>query len=194
MKRVIFLFILCSNLCVSAQEELSFDLIFKGKSIGVLDAEMKEIDGVKQYNSHTKIDYHFLISIDLEYKYDVFFSERGLKEADVDIFVHGKEKTKTRTIKNTSNYKFYLDEKKPTTISDSIAYSTILLLFKEPKGISKVYAEEHGEFHDLKYLGDGKYEKTNPKGRVSTYFYKKGRLVRAKVDAGIISFSLKATN
>ena len=65
-----------------------------------------------------------------------------------------------------------------------------MLLFDEPENISKVYAEEHGVFHNLKKIGDHEYLKTSPEGKRNTYKYKNGSLLNADIHAGIANFSM----
>ena len=64
------------------------------------------------------------------------------------------------------------------------------LLFEEPIGIKKVYAEEHGEFHSIKKIGQHSYLKTAPNGHKSTYYYKNGILQKSDIDSGVIKFSI----
>ncbi len=64
------------------------------------------------------------------------------------------------------------------------------LIFEEPTGITKVYAEEYGVFHTLKKIRNHTYLKTAPNGNKNTYFYKDDVLQKSDVDAGIIKFSI----
>ena len=64
------------------------------------------------------------------------------------------------------------------------------MFFEEPIGVSKVYAEEHGVFHDIKSTKAHSYVKTAANGLENTYVYKDGMLQQSDVDAGVIAFSI----
>lgn len=191
----------CLVLCLltislsSAQaESRSFDIIHNHKSIGVLEIESKPSGEGILYSSHTKISYHLLVSIVVDYKYEVLYHNDQLEHANVKIYLHGKERTNVSTIASNGVYEFMTDEEVDHSIKEEISYSTVLLLFKEPKSVSRVYAEEHGVFHSIKASGDGSYIKTDTKGNQSTYHYEQGKLAAADVDAGVIAFSIKAVD
>lgn len=179
---------------LSAQKKiLYFNILHNDNVIGTLEAK-KEINGEKIiFTDQTIISTHILTKIEVEYNYEAIYYNNDLTESNVIIFLNGHQKTKTTTEKDNYLYTFYKNNTKENEIDETIQYSTIMLLFDEPKNIAKVYAEEHGVFHNLKKIGDHEYLKTSPDGKKNTYKYKNNSLMRAEIHAGIVNFSLART-
>jgi hypothetical protein len=65
------------------------------------------------------------------------------------------------------------------------------LLFDEPLNIDEVFAKEHGDFEMLTKTEVRVYKKTAKSGRENRYIYKEGKLQKAIIDGGAISFSIQ---
>ncbi|WP_298535355.1 DUF6134 family protein [uncultured Algibacter sp.] len=191
MRKIILLFLLliCYSL-PSQTEDHRFNVIHKGKLLGTLDATKTIIGNKISYQSHTNIEYQLLVAITIVYKYNVTYEKGILKEANAHITVRGKDKTKVRTIWTDEGYKFYSEDELEKELKMTIKHSIIQLVLEEPTGVSKIYAEEHGDFHTIKKIGEHAYLKTAPNGRESKYYYENGVLQKSDVDAGIIKFSI----
>lgn len=192
---IVILSFLCLQFVVAQTETIHFNVIHDGKSLGTLDAS-KTTDGeITIYKSHTKINYHLIVPIDIDYKYNVSFNDNELREAKAIIVVKGNEKINAKTILTSTGYNFYSgDELKYNIPKQAINHSVIQMLFEEPVGLTKIYSEEHGDFHTLKKIKEHTYTKTTTKGNKSTYYYKDGLLQRTVTDAGVIKFSIIKEN
>lgn len=168
----------------------NFEVIHDGKKLGTLQAS-KTVNGNQvAYTSHTDIEYQLMVNIQVVYDYHVTYKNGVLQQAKAHITVRGNDKTKVNTIKEESGYKFYSEGELVKTIKGSIKHSIIQLLFDEPVGVTHIYAEEHGEYHDLKKITDHTYLKSSSGGKKNTYYYKNGKLQNSDVNAGIIKFSI----
>ena len=176
---------------VNAQSEtLFFDVIHNEKKTGSLKAE-KSTDGSNvHYVSSTIIEFHVFTKIEIVYNYDVKYLDDKLNNSAVKIKVHGHVKTDVVTKRVGSEYVYLSEGEEVRRIPENIYFSLEKMFFVEPVGVTKVYAEEHGEFHDLKKTKDHVYMKTDSSGHESLYYYKNGDLQRAEIDAGLISFSI----
>ena len=183
-------FIAVTNL--RAQEtDLLFDVVHKEKTIGTLTAKKKLVGKNFHYFNHTAIRTRILFAnIEVDYQYTVVYAANQLLKAAAKIRLNGNTRTNTFTEKNAQDYIFYDDGQQERRIGENIGYSTVNLLFEEPENIEQVYAEEHGEFHQLKKISAHTYEKTNSKGKVNTYYYKNGSLEKAVIDIGLINFEI----
>ncbi len=177
---------------LQAQEtDLLFNIIHKNNTIGTLTAKKKPVGENVHYYNHTAISTRILFAnIEVDYQYTVVYNQDQLIKAAAKIRLNGNTRTNTFTEKNVQDYIFYENGKQQRSITENIAYSTVNLLFEEPLHIDKVYAEEHGEFHELKKIRRHTYEKINSKGKVNTYFYKNGILEKAVIDIGLINFEI----
>lgn len=198
MKKLIYTLVIVlfgATLNLQAQDEtLLFDVIHSGKSIGTLKAE-KTVEGNKtHYQSYTNIEFHMFMTIKIEYTYNVTYVDDNLNHARVHIMLKGHEKTNVRTEKIPSGYAYFSDEKEDKKFVEEIKHSIEKMFFYEPIDVDIVYAEEHGEFHELEKTGPHTYLKTTPSGHKSTYYYKEGKLQKSDIDAGVIAFSIVRKN
>ncbi|WP_223034419.1 DUF6134 family protein [Hanstruepera marina] len=192
MKRWLFSIVFVSYQLVSAQTQTKqFNILHDGKSLGTLKATKTTDGDITTYASHTKIQYHLIVPIEIIYDYQVSFNNKELREAKANIMVKGNEKTNTKTLITNKGYNFYSDGQLQKNIPEtSINHSIVQLLFEEPIGLTRIYSEEHGTFHTLKKIKDSTYLKTTNSGHKSTYHYQNGVLQRTETDAGIIKFSI----
>ena len=174
------------------EEKYRFNILHKEKVIGELIAKKEVVEDKVIYSNRTEISTRILAKIEVDYTYKVVYSHKTLAHAFALILFNDREKTNSYTEKTKTGYVFYEDDEAQYKIEEPITYSTVNLMFEEPLSITKVYAEEHGEFHQLKKVAKHIYEKTNSKGKTSLYKYKNGKLVEAEIDAGIVSFKIVA--
>ncbi len=191
----LFSFIVCQfNFVVSNEKKLSkklsFDMIWRGKSVGTLYAIQKNIDSKIYYQSSTNIQIKFIKTFDINYEYDVRFDNEVLQSADVDINYNGNQHAQTKTRKKNNQYQVFKNNKLEETVKETISYSTISMYFQEPLNIKRCYSEQEGDFNTIVHLGNHKYKKTNTSDRESFFFYKNGNLEKAIIDGGIVSFEL----
>jgi hypothetical protein len=162
-------------------------MIQDGKIIGETIAT-KTIDGSKiTYSDDSNIVIHMIARIKVTYGYGEFFIDGDLSKASVIILVHGHEHTKASTIKSNDFYSYKNNNDDLVKITEPIEYSTVQLLFEEPKEFLKVYSAEHGKFHKIVKTGEGTYLKTSHEGHENTYYYKDGHLQKAEIHAGMIN-------
>jgi hypothetical protein len=94
------------------------------------------------------------------------------------------------TTKNGESYAVNVDGKEHD-FKELISYSEALIYAIEPKNQSKLYSDFSGYNKSIKSLGNHKYKLTNlENGNTSTYKYKNGVLQNARIDFGLIKFSL----
>ncbi|ETN96115.1 DUF6134 family protein [Zhouia amylolytica] len=173
------------------EEKVSFEVLHRDKSIGVLEAVKETYHKEVVYNNHTSIDTRIITKIEVNYGYNVTYDNNGLVEASAQIKFNGKERTNAHTERKGKNYLFFKDNNEPEKLDQEIDYSTVKLIFEEPKNVNRVYAEEHGEFHSIKRIASNTYLKTSPDGKENTYYYKNGILEKAEIDGGVIKFVIK---
>jgi len=175
----------------SQVEQYGFNIIHSNKPIGTLTAT-KASDGIKtKYSDKTTLQTHLFTKINVDFSYDVEYSANTFVNSTVLIHVNGHEHTKASTKMNNKTYQFFKDDDDEIDIKNPIKYSSVRLLFDEPVGITSVFSEEDGSFHALEKLGDHSYQKTSPAGHKNKYHYEAGKLKKAEIHAGVISFDIE---
>jgi len=187
----LFSFIVCQiNFVKPTEKKLSFDMVWKGKSVGTLYATQKNIDSKTYYQSSTNIQIKFIKTFDINYEYDVVFDNQILQTAHVDINYNGNNHAQANTKRKNNEYQVTKDGKLENTFKETVQYSTISMYFEEPINIKRCYSEQEGDFNTIAHLGDHKYKKVNTSGRESFFHYKNGKLEKAIIDGGIVSFEM----
>jgi len=188
---VLFSFIICQfNFSEPSEKKLSYDMIWRGKSVGTLYATQKKVDSKTYYQSSTNIQIKFIKTFDINYEYDVRFDNNILQTANVDINYNGNQHAQTNTKLKNNEYEVIKDGELETTFKEKIQYSTISMYFEEPVTITRCYSEQEGDFNIITSLGNHKYKKVNSRGKESFFFYKNGSLEKAVIDGGIVSFEM----
>lgn len=194
MKHFLFCIIIL-QISFSNAQTLHYKVIHDGKTLGTLDASKTVSGNTTIYTSHTKIQYELLVAINVVYDYHVTYTNGNLVEAKAHITVRGNDKTKAKTVKEGNAYNYYSEGQLVKKIpKEFIKHSVVQLFFEEPLNVSKIYAEEHGEYHNIRHISDHIYMKQAPNGNKNTYAYKDGLLQKSDVDAGIIKFSIVKTS
>ncbi|MGO3707917.1 MAG: DUF6134 family protein [Mesonia hippocampi] len=195
---VLFIFLAHVFTSTAQQKTLLFDILHKDKKIGKLHATKNVNDSLITYTSNTEISTKIITSINVLYSYLVVYKDHKLQEAKTLIKVNDKIRTQTHTLYRDGVYYFSEKENNSQRLdAKKITYSTVKLMFEEPKNITSLFAEEHGNFHKLAPTALHAYKKTIPgeSRKENTYIYKNGTLAKGILDVGIISFELqKATN
>ncbi|MBU2939758.1 hypothetical protein KO494_09430 [Lacinutrix sp. C3R15] len=169
---------------------LKFDIVLKDKIIGQLETTKRIKDSKIHYHSATNITTRIITEINVNYNYNVVFNNNNLKKADVHITVNNKPHAETNTEWLQNQYIITQNNKKEKSIKDPIHYSTILMYFQEPENISYCFSEEDGSINTIVPLGNHTYKKINAKGKENIYYYKNGKLIKAEIDGGLVSFQI----
>jgi len=189
-----FTLLVIMNFNLTAQKETHlFNIIHNDKVIGTLKAVKETTEEGIIYTDHTIISTHIFTKIEVKYSFEAIYSDNEMTKSNVVIMLNGHQRTKTITEREKNVYTFYKDDSKENEIDKIIKYSSIMLLFNEPENISKVYAEDHGAFHDLKKIKDNEYLKVTPDGKKNKYIYENDSLIKAEIHAGMVNFEMVRT-
>ena len=177
-----------------SEKNIHFDIVHKNNVVGSLKASKTETDAVTIYKSATNIETRIIKEFSVNYNYNVTFKNTLLKDAEVHITVNEKPHAETITKWKETHYQVIKDKKNETRINKSINYATVQLYFEEPKNISSCFSEQDASFNTIIPMGNHTYKKVNSKGNENLYYYKKGNLIKATIDGGLIKFDIIRKN
>lgn len=197
MREAAFWAILLLSFRLSAQSTVyKFDVLMNGDLIGTLTAT-KNTTGkkvVKNLSNTTKTKV-FLLSIHVEseiyasYENDILTGSFAYRHVN-----RGAENIET-TVKllPDKRYKVAKNGVEKFLPSDAIRYTVVDLYFKEPKGLTSVFSNTHGDFIKMASISPNQYEITLPDGKKNIFTYLNGKLmkVEAPVAVGNIVFKRK---
>lgn len=175
-------------------EYLNYQVEIKNKVAGSIQVT-KERTGYRtyRYKAASFIRHQVVIPVKVEHQFSATYENALLKSASVNIEVNGRSHTESKTLYQGYKVWHFLTGRDREEIHRTIGYSSILLYFHEPEGISEVYSEEDGAFHELQRIGLHSYMKISPKGRKNIYHYQNGILSRAEIDTRAIDFIIRKT-
>jgi len=169
---------------------IRFDVMHHHKPVGFLEAVRKTDGEYTVYENFTAITTTIIGKVEMTYKTKVVFLHDDLIESDFVTRVNGKLRTHTQTRKRGQYYEFLEDGKLEKTVKQPIHYSSIMLLFEEPRDIRVAYSEETGSFLNISPAGNATYHKPNSSGRVNTYRYKLDQLSRIDVEGKLFKIEM----
>lgn len=199
MKRtLLYCFILffgLTNLSLKAQTSSVSFTIYKGDDkIGDITAK-RTISG-KKINYSVISDATFKVIWKYNRKTDmqVEYINGELNSSISKVIFQGKLDELGQTKKVGDHYKCFLYPKDTFNIEKKITFSAAMLYFKEPVGITEIYAETYLEFCKIELESKNKYKLHLPNGKVNYYTYKGGELQEIFVDRTGFNILFKRDN
>lgn len=172
-------FLLFFSLLISGQslfaQKLQYEVFLMGKKIGEMNLSKSNGEHGERYlmNSESSAKVLF-VKQDSKVNFDVLYKGGTMIKS---LYVSEKKDDNVITKVNRENsiYKVLYNDK-ASHVKEHIAFSSILLYFKEPVGVNKVFVERIGDFLPLKKTAPGVYEYLQPDGTRSIYRYHQGVL------------------
>lgn len=196
----IFLFLIITFLSChlkSQTVEISFEVFFKGKSIGHLYAteEKKGKSVVKDLRTNTEVDI-IAMSIHVESEVKIFKKdEELLKSKSFRHANRGTEEISSQVNKiNSKEYEVKRNGEEFKINSNKITYCTVDLYFIEPVDIKAVFSTMYAEFLDLQEVSPHRYKLSSPRSKDTYYTYENGALVVVEIDTRLGMVTCKRTN
>lgn len=173
--KALLLVLLTLSCGILQAQKVQYDVILMGKKIGNMEVVKSNGDFGERYivksESSAKV---LFVKQDSKVSFDVLFKGGSLLNS---IYVSEKKDdnlvTKVQKVNNV--YKVSSNEKSHQ-VSEPIVFSSVLMYFKEPIGISKVFVERVGSFLPLLKSAPGQYEYLQPDGTKSIFRYAQGKL------------------
>ncbi|MCO5229816.1 MAG: hypothetical protein M9958_01540 [Chitinophagales bacterium] len=175
MKVVYLFFLVFLSITFGNAQQHDFDVILMNKKIGEMSVSKIHSGSSERYslNSETSAKVLF-IKQDSKVNFNVVYNGGALVES----FYKSEKKDDniiTKVLKEGSLYKVN-NNNQQSLVKDVIGFSSILMYFKEPIGITKVFVERFGGFLPLKKTAPNQYEYSQPDGTTSIYRYVQGVL------------------
>jgi hypothetical protein len=172
------------------EESVLFDIVHKDRIVGVLKAVKRSNGASIIYENFTRVNTCIIKRIEMTYETKVVFENGEMVEANVITRVNGKLRACLQTRKTGSRYHFLKNGKMKKVVENPIRFSSIMLLFEEPRDVDYTYSEETGCFFKINPSGKLVYRKMNGRGKISTYSYSAQALQRIAIEGGLFNFEM----
>ena len=183
----LFIFLIAQSLFA---QKYTFDVILMNKKIGEMNLQkLSSADGDRYViNSESEAKVLF-VKENAKVSFDVLYKLGSLVKS---LYTSDKKKENITTIVEKTGGEYNISHNgNKHLLKDNISFSSVMLYFTEPKGITKVFVERIGEFLPLKNVAYGVYEYLQPDGTKSIYRYSKGILKEIELKRGIGSVFLR---
>ncbi len=156
-------------------QKLQYDVILMGKKIGEMSLTKSHGEGGERYLMSSESSAKVLfVKQDSKINFDVLYKGGSMVKS---LYVSEKKDDNIITKVNRENNLYKVSyNNQASHVKENIAFSSILLYFKEPVGINRVFVERIGDFLPLKKTAPGEYEYLQPDGTRSIFRYSQGKL------------------
>lgn len=176
-------FILLGSIVAQNQ---SFDIFLFGKPIGTMTIEKSNaMNGVSTYKLRSKSEATVLFTKKKnELEFDVTYKDGFLFSSYSKNTVNDEVENYASASWDGAKY-VCQNEQKKFTVGEKAPYSVVMLYFKEPVGVTKIFSERIGDFAELKNVSPGVYEFKMPNGDKNIYHFENGKIKEVEMKKSI---------
>lgn len=173
--KALLLVLLTLSCGILQAQKIQYDVILMGKKIGNMEVVKSNGDFGERYIVQSESSAKVLfVKQDSKVSFDVLYKSGSLVNS---LYVSEKKDDNiiTKVNKHNNIYKVLFNDKSHQ-VQEQIQFSSVMLYFKEPVGIQKIFVERLGNFLPIVKSGPGQYEYLQPDGTKSIYRYTQGKL------------------
>lgn len=177
------------NLLPASAQELRYDVVRSGKSMGETVVDRKVTAGETIFYLSTKTTFRVLFSFDVQYDILETFKGSVLQSGTSFNTLNGSMQKETSLAKGTGYYDLIIDGITTKIHEDQIKDSVSEIYFEEPHHDKKLFSAYFGRFLSVVKVGEHEYSLTSPDG-INVYTYLNGICTEVKVSRDFANFSL----
>ncbi|GAB5550892.1 MAG: hypothetical protein Sapg2KO_04830 [Saprospiraceae bacterium] len=198
MKRMINLTLLLLIIAIlpgfAKTEQVGFEILMKGKSIGNIKAQRIINQDKTVYKVTSKASFRVIVKYVRETIAEVIFSGGKIQLSDAKQIMNQQLKEHRVTEWNGATYACKQGKNAPqASFKKPIKLCTSMLYFQEPVGQAFIFAENYQELCPVELIQPGVYKVTLPQGKINHYIYKNGQLEEIKVFRTMVNLVFKRT-
>lgn len=176
-------------------ETITYTVYFSGSDIGKITATKKTLGNTEHYSVFSDVEYNsWLYDHQRTTNVTGVMVNGQLAESHSKVTEYGDTEVDAKTKRKGSSYTGTSHDGSSKTISGPIDFISIMLYFKEPKGVSRIYSESHLDYCKVRPLGDGVYEYETPEGKTNDYKYENGKLVEVKIYRTLVNLTIERSS
>jgi hypothetical protein len=180
------------SLKTQAQERHAYEITLAGFTIGEMEATKLYKQDTAVYLLKSEVSFWLFGRINVDYLTEVKYHNGQFVRSTVSSSTNRGNFLSRIWLQDevyevrANSYRYELD----TQVHEEIDYSAVRLFFEEPKDISKMMAENYGQFCMVTSLGEGMYD-TLVEGNKNRYHYKDGKMQKAVMQSPIKNYVIK---
>jgi hypothetical protein len=182
----VFVFLsLLSSICIAQKTTVTFNVFFKDKNIGTMQAtEVRSgTKSIKDLKTNTDVSV-FMMSIHVESEVKSTHDNGLLIQGSSYRHANRGSEDVIASVKRIGEkvYEKVRNGKKGRLEKTDISICVIDLFFREPKGVKVVFSNMYADFLTLKEVSPGKYMLITPDDKNSYYTYQNGKLMSVETN------------
>lgn len=163
---------------------LTYDMIHKGDVIGTLVATKTNNGGLEEYVIKTDIRKKILHVKHCTYDLELTYSNGELQSSNYELYINEKLDKSIQVLNDGGDLSGTKNGRKKKVKANTIGYSSGLLYFKEPVGVTKTFSETKMKFRSLAPHGSKQNTYLLDKNK-GEYYYENGELQRMLYDDAV---------
>ena len=178
---------------ISAQQERhDYEITLAGFTIGEMQATKTQRGDTTLYRLRSEVSFWLFGRIHVDYTTEVkylgekFISSRVESNSNRGNFLSTISWEGDYYAIHANSYKYEHKEQ----LAETITYSAVRLFYEEPKGISKMMAENYGKFASVSPTGEGEYT-TLVEGNKNRYWYENGKMQRVSMQSPVKNYVIQ---
>ena len=172
-------------------ERYDYEVIVYNRSIGIFSAVKTELNGRQDYRLTTALSTRIIKTITFDLIMLSSFQNSKLIHADLKRYWDHKLMNSSTVDFDGSKYLIKTEKETLTHNQSSVSYSSAILYFREPVGITEMFSENFGVNLPVEKAGDHRYKVTLPNGDRNYYQYLNGKVISAEFDKSLVNIKLK---
>ena len=184
MRALILIFLSLSLGSNAFGQSFKYEVILMNKKIGDMSVTKTNSTSGERYilNSESTAKILF-IKQSSKVNFDVLYNRGALVKS---LYISEKDDENVRTQVHKADNLYKVNSNNALThVKENIGFSSIMLYFKEPVGVTKIFIEREGGFLPIQKTGAGQYEYTLADGTKNTYRYQNGVLHEIEIRRGV---------
>ena len=175
-------------------QNLNYNVVMNGKSIGSLEAKRNVRDGLAYYFIESIVNLRFLFRVNMNYTFETTYQDGMLIKASTRNMVNDNVRNSSRVTWNGAHYVLEVKDEQSVLKNTKITYSLSSMYFSEPVQVRQVFSERYGKFLPVKPVGEHRYELTMPDGKKNYYQYVNGICQSVEVNHSMGQVNFHLTN
>jgi hypothetical protein len=166
--------------------------IYRGNTYhGSINITKSEHEKKSKYALNASASVKLFASYTIDDNLDATYTNGNLQKAHAVRYYNGKVKLDSETKYNKNQYSIKNLDGHSVLHLDSITWSTIMLYYLEPIGVSMIFSEAYQTFFPLEALSNNRYVLHLPNGNSTTYLYKNGLCTEVKSISSLFTLTFK---
>lgn len=171
-------------------ETILFNVSRHNDSIGFVEIKRNTLDNVTSYLIDSEVNVRVIFNFRANGHEESIYKDNILVYSSMYRKMNDKLKLNQSLTLENGNYIFKNKGREEKLFFKSIKHNLVTLLYKEPKGIYKVYSDRFNCMIDVVFLGNEKYKISLPNKSTSTYYYKNSECVKVELEGSFYKVDL----